>query len=247
MLSLTVLPTVAHSEAVDAALSRRLSEHPESVKRRDEALLAAGIEAGDRQALRWLLGQTHRAAKARRDLTPQVMAEVAAQAAELIATGASPRIRTWSGTGPLAGWVQVVTLRLATAVKEKEPRGGAEESLAEKLEAVADAPELAVVKRKYRGPVSSALATSLERLDDRQRSLLRMHHLESVSLEALAKLHKVHRATVARWLAEARQGVLDGVRDALMGGQGVGRGEVDSVMMAVHTGLELSLRRLLQS
>jgi RNA polymerase sigma-70 factor (ECF subfamily) len=75
--------------------------------------------------------------------------------------------------------------------------------------------------------------------------LLSLHYLQGVGLEELARAWRVHRATVSRWLVAAREAFLGRTRDELVTRAGIDRLEVDSLVRALQSQLEVSLRRLL--
>lgn len=75
--------------------------------------------------------------------------------------------------------------------------------------------------------------------------MLSLHYLQGVGLEELARAWRVHRATVSRWLVAAREAFLGRTRDELVTRAGIDRLEVDSLVRALQSQLEVSLRRLL--
>src|SRR5262249_492438 len=62
---------------------------------------------------------------------------------------------------------------------------------------------------------NGAVAHALQALATRERNLLRQHYLDGLTIDALGKLYRVHRATVARQIAAAREKVLDEVKRTL--------------------------------
>ena len=130
---------------------------------------------------------------------------------------------------------------MALRRREQGARERGDEALAEL--ASGDDPEVAALRAAAGDQLRAAFAAALAALAPRERTLLRQHHLDGVSLDRLAATHGVHRATVARWLAAARQAVADGTRDELMARLGLGTGEVASVVRLAQSQLDLSLRR----
>jgi RNA polymerase sigma-70 factor, ECF subfamily len=160
--------------------------------------------------------------------------------------GAAPRLHGFAGRGPLAGWLRVVAVR--TLVERRRKAGASPE---DDDAAVADAatpeidPELDLLRRTYAAEFRAAFAAVVAELDPADRLLLRQHHLDGVGLDALARMHGVHRATAARRLAAAREAIFARVRRRLLGELRVGGDTVDSIIRLVRSELELSLERYL--
>jgi RNA polymerase sigma-70 factor, ECF subfamily len=82
-------------------------------------------------------------------------------------------------------------------------------------------------------------------LSDHDRVLLRQHHLDQLTIDELASLHKVHRATAARWIANARASLLSRVRERMIERLSISGGELDSALRLARSQLEVSIHRLL--
>jgi len=157
--------------------------------------------------------------------------------------GTTARVVDYAGRGKLRGLVQVVATRLALDHTRAQPRGGADEL--DDLAAVADDPELAFLKATYRDAWKAAFTAAVGELDARGRNLVRLHHLTGVTLEQLAAMYGVHRATAVRWLADARAQLLRGTRKRLAATLAVSSDEVDSILALIGSRLEASVGRLL--
>ena len=160
-------------------------------------------------------------------------------------------IAGYSGRGDLRAYLRAVAVRLALKRLEREsgvPRGGApadaDEVLA-MLPAVEDSPETRLLKERCRGEVRSAFDLALASLSPRERTVLRQHYVDGLTIDQLARLHRVHRATCARWIEAARAGLLRRVRRRLREAVGLDERELDSVIGLVRSQLDLSLSRLL--
>src|SRR5436305_1377687 len=73
----------------------------------------------------------------------------------------------------------------------------------------------------------------------RDRNLLRLHLLGGVTLEQLAQMYSVHRATIVRWLAAARAALLDATRAQIA--DQVGAADLDEMFDLVRSRVELSI------
>jgi RNA polymerase sigma-70 factor (ECF subfamily) len=84
----------------------------------------------------------------------------------------------------------------------------------------------------------------LGRLSDRQRTILRQQLLDGLSIDEIGALYRIHRATAARWLEQARQQVLENTRALLLERLQVRPQELDSIIRLIRSRLEVSLRQL---
>ena len=66
-------------------------------------------------------------------------------------------------------------------------------------------PELDYVKERYAPQFKAAFQDALRALDSEQRNVLRLHVVEGLNIDEIGALFRVHRSTVARWIAGARQ------------------------------------------
>ena len=157
--------------------------------------------------------------------------------------GATARLVDYAGTGRLRGLVQVVAARIAVDLtRAARPHHDAPDH---DLAAVADDPELSFLKASYRAAWQQAFTAAVGELDARARNLLHLHHLSGVTLEQLATMYQVHRATVVRWLGDARGRLLRGTRTRLTQTLSVSATELDSILALIASRLEASVGRLL--
>lgn len=161
--------------------------------------------------------------------------------------GGPPRISTYSARGPLPAWVRVVATREAARVRARPQRERAEEDdqLASAF-ATEDAPELGYFKRMYGVEIKRAVHAAIEALSDRDRLLLCQHVLDGLSIDQLAALHAVHRATTARWLQGARLAVLEGTKRVLSERLPLSTSELASACRMIGRDLDVSLTRALR-
>ena len=152
-------------------------------------------------------------------------------------------LAAYSGQGSLRAYLRAIAVKLALKKIEREDRPA--DPIDEVLAGGDDSPELAVLKARCRDDLRAAFAVAIEELDDRQKTLLRQHHVDGLSIDVLARLHRVHRATAARQVAAARGALLAGIRRYFTGPAGLGRAELDSLVALVRSRLDLSLSRLL--
>jgi RNA polymerase sigma-70 factor (ECF subfamily) len=159
-----------------------------------------------------------------------------------------PLITSYSGKGRLVAWLQVVATRMA--LRELRRAGRLVPTDLEGLMAIPDAgddPEVLYAKSAHREEFEEAFREALGELSPRHRNVLRYRYLDGLSLERLAAMYRVDRATAVRWLAKARGAVLSGTRRLLMKRLGVRRDQVSSLMRGMLSQLDVSLQHLLQT
>jgi RNA polymerase sigma-70 factor (ECF subfamily) len=101
-----------------------------------------------------------------------------------------------------------------------------------------DDPEVAYLKRLYREEFKRAFHAAVDALDARDRLLLRQHALDGLSIDQLATLNGVHRATVARWVAAAREALLAATQQQMVRRLRLSRSELASVMRLIRSQLD---------
>jgi RNA polymerase sigma-70 factor (ECF subfamily) len=214
----------------------------------DDVYFACGCAAGDPAALAGFedrCGAALAAAIASAGVPAADRADVAQivrQRLLVAPQGGPPRIASYSGRGSLHGWVRVVATREALRMLSREgreiPAGDSDLDAAIDRE---DNAELSYLKRLYREEFKSAFHAAVEALDARSRLLLRQHAVDGLSIDRLAALHSVHRATAARWVQAAREEVLTGTQRELARRLRLTKAELVSVIRLIQTQLDVSL------
>jgi RNA polymerase sigma-70 factor (ECF subfamily) len=154
-------------------------------------------------------------------------------------------IVNFSGRGDLRGWVSVIATRqgLQRQLRARREVAMDDDELMQRMVAPDD-PELDYVKRTYREEFKGAFEGVLRALPDREQTLLRQHYVDGLTLDELANLYRVHRATAARLLARARALVLEATRERLMSRLDVSSNDLDSILRMIWSQIEISLRGL---
>lgn len=169
-----------------------------------------------------------------------------ARAKLLVAEDGPPRIVGYAGRGSLRGLVKVTATRAALSLLRKAGREApGDEAILD--EAGPTDPELDFLKERYRAAFRAAFADAVATLEPRERNLLRLHFLRKVTLEALASMYGVHRATIVRQLAQVRAELDRRTRAALAERLGEDRRELDSIMDLVRSRFDASVERLLRT
>jgi RNA polymerase sigma-70 factor (ECF subfamily) len=155
----------------------------------------------------------------------------------------------YSGRGELRAYLRAVAVRIALRRLERETAPPAADSreLLTWLPDTADSPELAVVKQRCRDELRAAFAAALDGLVPRERTVLRQHYVDGLTVDVLARLHRAHRSTCARWIEAARVKVLRGVRAHLRTRLALDDDDLEGAIALVRSQLDLSLARHLAS
>jgi RNA polymerase sigma-70 factor (ECF subfamily) len=211
--------------------------------------LAAACTTGDQAAIsafRDVVFPVIRPALAKLSLSPSTIDEAEQRVLVMILVGdpVRPAIAAYGGRGRLRSWVRSIAVRTARRLAGLTDGGADNQDELDQLTANVHAPELAMLRERYREQVREALAEALAALAERPRNVLRQYYIDGLTIDQLAALYHVDRATTARWVIGARSAVLDGTRDRLRSGLGVTRDEVESILRLVRSQLELSLRQL---
>jgi RNA polymerase sigma-70 factor (ECF subfamily) len=178
--------------------------------------------------------------------TDELITELKQVMREELFTGAAPKIRDYSGKGPLAAWLRVVALR--AALKLKRDRG--EQRLPREPHDVAltrSSPELQALRNRYRPLFSDAFHDALAELTTDERNLLRLHFVDGLSMDALGKLFRVNRSTVFRRLNSCTAALNRAIRVRVGEQLGVSTSEFESLAQLIASDLEVSLSGLLRS
>lgn len=240
----------AHPRGVEAA---RAAEG-DALEPLIELSLACALRRRDRAALdlferRYLddLGRT----LTRVRLDPGELDEVKQRVREklLVAeAGAALRLEEYVGLGRLGGLLQVMATReaLSFARRQQRERPGEEAQLSERAAEGWDA-GIELGRAEYRGAFREAFAAAVAGLAPRDRNLLRMHLLGGVPLEQLAAVYGVHRATVVRWIAGAREKLLEETRRGVKERLSLRSDELDSMMASAQSRLDVSVERFFET
>jgi RNA polymerase sigma-70 factor (ECF subfamily) len=168
----------------------------------------------------------------------------------LVGSVAGPaRIGSYAGKAPLDRWLGVAAQRAALMwLRENRTEARARDAAAAEPAASGHThPEMAFLRDRYRGDFEQALKESLARLPERQRTLLRLHLVNGVSVEKIGQMFAVSQPTASRWLAAARETLLDDIKATLGNRLGASSQELASLAGMVASRLDLSLSMLLRS
>lgn len=163
--------------------------------------------------------------------------------------GPGARLRGYAGAGSLKRWLKLACTRLAIdagrAERSRAARAMEHAPIAEQLARVD--PELKLLKGRYRAAFKQAFEGAMQALSPRARTMLRLHLVHGLTIDEIAPMHGVHRATAARWLAKARGEVLEGSRARLGELLATDARDVESILHLIESRLDVSVARHLES
>jgi len=243
---------VVDAEDIRQSIARATAGEPDAVAALyvEDLYLARGCAAGDSAALaafeaRYLIQvpamlARHRAAE-RADEVAQVVRERL-----LVARGdGPPRIDEYTGRGPLASWLRVVALRVASNLLRGE-RPTAPLGEEELVAAISEVPELRVLESRYRSEFRAAFRAAFSALEPAQRTVLKLSFLDGVSARKLAPVLGVSPATANRRVLDAQHRLGELVLAHLGERVQVAPDELASVVRALLSRLDVSLSALMQ-
>src|SRR3954469_9593437 len=190
------------------------------------------------------------AAVARIDRSPELRDEVRQTLWQRLFVGTpgqAPRILSYAGRGPLAGWVAVAAQRIALDLRRAATRAAGSDPLADQLLPSDEHPEIDYLRNRYKTEFEAAVRDALAALPDRDRLLLRMTTVSGLSHEQIAGIYKVNQSTVSRWIARARAEVLETTERTVCSKLGVRRDEFMSLAGLLVSRIDLSISRVLET
>lgn len=160
---------------------------------------------------------------------------------ELFAREQGPLLDTYSGKSDLGGWLRAIVVHEGIR-RAKRQRRDVSTSAADDIP-MPDV-ELSTLRGAYGTQFTEAITETFASLAVDQRNILRQSFLDGLSIDVLAKLHNIHRATAARRIQSARQALVDGVRARLKASLRLGDSSIDQLMTLNN--LQQSLTGLLR-
>lgn len=158
----------------------------------------------------------------------------------LLVDDGGARLASYRGVGSFDAFVTTVAVRSWTDA-HRRPATVPDDDLA-RLPAAMDL-ERALSRSGQQSQFAAAFRSALEALSARERGLLRLSLVEGASIDALAPMYGVSRATVARWLASARSSLQRETLSRLSSSTKLGGADLDGLMASLESGFDLSLRR----
>jgi RNA polymerase sigma-70 factor (ECF subfamily) len=162
-----------------------------------------------------------------------------------IAQGGKPaRILSYGGRGSLGSWLRSAAIRTALNLRPAARDEPLDELFSERAVS-SDDQELRLLKTRCRKEFKDAFRKAIAQLGTDEVECLRLNLIEGLSIDRLAELYGISRATAARRLASARKKLMELTKEQLSERLGLSSGEVRSVVGLVRSQLDLSLHQYL--
>jgi RNA polymerase sigma-70 factor (ECF subfamily) len=235
----------------------RFAAHVEGLQVDDDDLrlrgtdlfLAAACAAGDVAALRHFdtaFVSSVDGRVARFQLSADKVDELRQKLRTKLFVGLSPGIRRYQGRAPLAAWLHVTAVRVAIDIAALAPRAATDVDL---FELVGDdqTPEIETARRQHEERFRLALEESFRQLSARDKTILRLHVVDGLNIDAIGAIYGVHRATAARWLVAIRARVYDGLKQQFVMQWNASSSELRSLVWLLRDHIHLTAKRVLES
>jgi RNA polymerase sigma-70 factor (ECF subfamily) len=151
------------------------------------------------------------------------------------------KLALYTGRGPFGAWLRVAAIREAQNLKRRGKKTVDANDIA--LAATDHDPEMLLLKQRYAAEFTDAFKAVLVTLSSDERNVLRLHYLDGLTVEEVGKVYRVSRATAARWIASARDTIIERTQAALGDRLGESAPRAQSLLAFVRSQLDLSLRR----
>ncbi len=211
-----------------------MSRHPGEPTFEADQLLAERCSEGDLAAIAEL-----EAAHFRSVLQVMRGSDTAALRAIFLSApkGQRPTIAAYSGEVSLRTWLKVTALR--AVAHHTEP--STNESWLKIVDDSAS-PELSALKKRSYVEFTEAFRAAVKQLSASERTVLRLRFSKRLEIEQISNLYSMHRVSVARWLATAREHLALAARDELISRLKLQGDALKDLLFLVRLQLDLSLR-----
>jgi RNA polymerase sigma-70 factor (ECF subfamily) len=159
----------------------------------------------------------------------------------------APRIHSYAGRGPLPAWVAVAAQRVALDLRRSAARSAGGDPLVDQLLPASEHPEIDYLRTRYKAEFEAAVREALGGLADRDRLLLKLTIVSGLSHEQLANIYRVNQSTITRWIARAREAVLEETERRVCAALRMPPGEFRSLAGLLLSRLDLSISRVLDT
>ena len=244
-------PEITFSDEDFAAHLARLGVPLAMDERGQELFLAAACAAAEPGALRALerdyLAGMGAYVNARFNVTAAFLDELRQAVRLRLIFEQPPRITNYQGTGTLRAFVRVVSVRLALDLIEARGRQPAlmdPEMIARRFSS-SPAVESQLTRGEHGPRFQAAVEEAVQALAAREKAVLRFHFVEGLNIEAIGRIYRVHRSTVARWLVDIRTQIFRAVEERMAIEVSMSPSEFRSLVGLMRDELKLSFSRVL--
>jgi len=154
------------------------------------------------------------------------------------------KISLYSGRAPLRYWVRVVAQRTARSAGRKRVDSPTGDGAL--LDRVADGDaEDQVMRAHLRHLYKASFERAFAGLEPADRTLLRLHYLDRMGIDALGRMLQIHRASAARRIASTRERLREATLAIVREQAGMSEAALASAVRMLRDELDLSIERVL--
>lgn len=162
------------------------------------------------------------------------------------ANHASPAISEYAGRGELRVWLRVIVIRMALNLRRSTKRERPLDERARDVDPIVmKDPELLYLHEQSKADFVAAFGEAVATLTSQERTMLRLHYVDRLSIDPLGALYRTHRATAARRLQRIRSTLLERTRCILGERLRLASTELDSLMRLIENTVDLELPEML--
>jgi len=218
----------------------------------EELYLSFACARGDEQAIAIFLSEFLRPAatsllnlKLRENEREEILQLV--QYRLLVSEESRPaRILSFAAWAPLKSWLRATILNLAlNQIRDRKRDLLFEASEYVEVPATTGNLELEHFKQLYQDEFKQCFRQAVLKLEPHQRNLLRLHYLAGMSIDRLAGIYNIHRATAARRLQRIRQILVEDTRDIMSARLGLSGPRLESILEIALSRLDVSIHDML--
>lgn len=160
-----------------------------------------------------------------------------------------PPRRGYVGRGELRGWLCTCAVHEAARLQKRERRHldlDLDQAHDVLLSSAGRSPEHDALTGELKQIFEASFREAVAALTPRERNLLRYHFLSGLSVDQVGAIYRVHRATAARWVAEARARLASLTRKRFLASAPMHDKSYAQIMGLLRSQLSLNLASLLQ-
>ncbi len=143
------------------------------------------------------------------------------------------KLQSYNGRGSLAGWLRVIVAHAAIdrfrRARREAPLDDADEVCLARRTAGAAGTAEELPDTRWGPVLAECVRKNIAALCPRDRLILRLHHLQGVSLKAIGRRFGVHEATASRWLERIRREIRKNAELELRKAHGLQKREIQSL------------------
>lgn len=158
-----------------------------------------------------------------------------------------PKLSSYAGRGPLLHWIRVTAVRMRTDGQRREARSRELPDLEQlrRLPGGEPAVDAAYLRNRYGPIIEAVFKRAMTRIEPRQRTWLRQHLVDGLSMREMAGIYGTDHKKVGRWLDQARTALWEHAGAILASEHAIEPNELESLIRLVRSQLDLSMSRVL--